>query len=131
MITPISCIHKLTDAALNIAFLYPSLINGKGHFANHVISVVARKVSRDDRVNPIQKAANRKAQGDSQRRQFPKSGSDNTNSALEPKLVRFRVNCSDREVSAELRVDQIGNFLWRRSIFILSGEQRESTRVLS
>jgi hypothetical protein len=45
VIAPISCIHKLTDAALYVTFLESTFIDGKRHFADHVVTVVARKMA--------------------------------------------------------------------------------------
>jgi hypothetical protein len=54
----------------NVGFFESALINSKRHFADHVVTVVAQKISRNDGVDAIQEAANRKAQGSGQRRQF-------------------------------------------------------------
>jgi len=70
VIAPISCVHKLTDAAVNVGFFEPPLVDGKRHVADHVVSVVAREVPRDGGVDAVQEAADWETQGGSQRRQF-------------------------------------------------------------
>jgi len=62
MIAPISEVHKLADAALNVCFLKPALVDGKRHVADHVVSVVAHEVTWNDGMYAIQEAAKRKAQ---------------------------------------------------------------------
>jgi hypothetical protein len=53
VIPSISDVHKLADAALDICLFQPALVEGKRHVANHIVSVVAREVSRHDGVYAI------------------------------------------------------------------------------
>ena len=123
MIAPISDVHKPPDAALDISFLKSPLIDGKYHLADHVVTVVARQMSRDDGIDAIQEAASRKAQGGGQRlefrsldhrhlrKQLRRLGHDDASGAFKPKFVDFAADCSNREVAIEFRVNQAGYFL--------------------
>ena len=83
MATAISSVHELAGAPLKVHFVEPAFVNSQHHLTDHVVSVIARKMPRDDGVNAIQETADRKAQRCGQRREFRYLGDDNANAPLQ------------------------------------------------